>query len=121
MSSSSLKLDSLPIEILRRIATFSPCEAILALMEVSRILHRSCNDRLVFKSIIDYHNKRRSLKLQGPKLTIESPTSSWARYALADSKAIKLPTDPLIDKFVSWAPQLAASNRKFYDKTKLCG
>lgn len=121
MSSSSLKLDRLPVEILRRIASISSCEATLALLKVSRFCHRACNDRLVFKAIIDNNNEGKTVTWHGPNLMIGSPTSSWARYALADSKATKLPNDPLIDKFVSWAPQLAALNRKTYAEIKICG
>ena len=113
MTSESLKLDRLPIEIIRRIASVATCEAVVALSQVNRTLHAACNDALVYKAIIDNRNGN-----GGPgwhhhlPLSMQSPVSSWARYALADSKAAQDRLKPT--SIVSWAPQLIAYHRQFF-------
>ena len=121
MLSKPLKLDSLPVEIIRRIAAFGPCESALALLKVNRVLYQACNDRLVFKSIIDNGNgpSREMPVWQCTALSLQSPISYWARYALADSKLAHMPWHiirdgvDIVDKLVTTgAPQLMASHRK---------
>jgi hypothetical protein len=83
----SRKLDTLPVEIIRRIAAHGPCQSALALLKVNRALHYACNDQLVVKSIINNGNgpSREMPVWHCTALTLQSPISSWARYALADS------------------------------------
>ena len=109
-------LDRLPIEILRHIAAIGTCEAALALSKVNKTLRTACHDRLVFKAIIDNRNGN-----EGPAwrhhlpLSMETPVSSWARYALADSKAAQdHASGPETAKLVSWAPQLMVYHRKVF-------
>ena len=128
MNSTSPKLDKLPIEVLRRIISLGPCEAALILLRVNRTLYGACNDNLVFKSIINNRDSNGVPNWHCTLLSIESPTSTWARYALADSKAAKWSTETYLsmtripdfvsDRFVSWAPQLMASHRKTHKKSK---
>ena len=114
MSTEYYKLDALPIEIIRRIASLGNCEAALALSKVNRTIRTACHDWLVYKAILDNGNGNGGPAWQHrPPLSMESPVSSWARYALADSKAAHsnhLTFDP--EAFVSWAPQLMAYHRK---------
>ncbi|KAF2874723.1 hypothetical protein BDV95DRAFT_563481 [Massariosphaeria phaeospora] len=49
MSDAALKLDTLPTELLHRIASYLPCSSILPLCFTSRILYSSCYDKIVFK------------------------------------------------------------------------
>lgn len=93
MSSTSPKLDSLPVEILQRIASYGPCESALALLRVSKAFHGACNNRHVFKSILIDCNGFGGPPWRSIPLSAESPTSSWARYAFADSKAKQLLTN----------------------------
>ncbi len=121
MTSESSKLDRLPTEILRRIASVATCEAVLASSKVNRTLRAACNDPLVYKAIIDNHNGN-----GGPRwyhhlpLSMQSPVSSWARYALADSRAAHDRIASLKPtSIVSWAPQLIAYHRQFLSNTTL--
>lgn len=118
MKSGTCELDGLPVEILRHIAAVGTCEAALALSKVNKTLHTACYDRLVFKAIIDNRNGN-----EGPRwqhhlpLSMETPVSSWARYALADSKAAQdhvLGPEP--HELASWAPQLMAYHRKVFSE-----
>ncbi len=89
-------------------------------MRVNRILHQACNDRLVFKFIIDNRRGHEVPNWDCTSLSIDAPTSIWARYALAGFKAASLATGPLTDGFVRWAPQLVALNRKINSGESLC-
>ena len=113
MDTDRASLNGLPIEILRRIASASNCEAVLALQRVSKALRAACNDRLVYKSFIINGNKQ-----GGPgwphhlPLSIPSPVSSWARYSLADSLATRDNFKSLeLTSIASWAPQLLVYHR----------
>ncbi|KAF2806708.1 uncharacterized protein BDZ99DRAFT_465503 [Mytilinidion resinicola] len=50
-TSNHPKLDTLPVELLQRIAGFLPCSSALRLIQVSRALRNACNDHFVFKDI----------------------------------------------------------------------
>lgn len=121
MDSGLTKLDSLPIEILRLIASVGTCESALALSAVNKILRSACHDPSIYKVIIDNRNGN-----VGPEwrhslpLTMQSPVSAWARYALADFKAAQdhtLSLEP--EKLGFWAPQLVAYHRKFLAEQKI--
>ena len=121
MYQEPVKLDRLPIETLRRIASLGACEAALALSKVNRTLYAACNDRLVFKAIIDNRNG-----YGGPKwhhhlpLSMESPVSSWARYALADSKAAQDRSSSLDpERIAPWVPHLVVYHRKLFSEPEL--
>ena len=114
MHSAPYKLDQLPVEVLRHIASLGNCEAVLALSEVNNTLRAACNDRWVYKALIDNRNGSRTPAWPHHlPLTMQSPVSSWARYALADSKAVHLnASNAEPTSVVSWAPQLFAHHRK---------
>ncbi len=119
MDTVPLKLDGLPIEIIQCIASHGLCEAALTLSHVNRSLYKACSDRQVFKSIIKNRNGHGGPNWDIMPLSDGSPTSSWARYALADSMArrwiAKADANPpwLPVHFPSWAPQLMCSSREF--------
>lgn len=88
MGSPQIKLDLFPAEIIQRIASFSSCESVLALLQVNRILYKTCNDALVFRSIIKNGSGHGVLKPWNCDLISQSTSiSTLARLALADSKA----------------------------------
>ena len=120
MHSAPYKLDQLPVEILRHIASLGNCEAVLALSEVNNTLRAACNDPWVYKALIN--DRIKSSTPSWPRhlpLTMQSPVSSWARYALADSKANRHITSNLkLTPIVSWAPQLFAHHRRFLLRQK---
>ena len=107
------RLDELPFEIIRHIASLGNCEAVLALSEVNKTLRAACNDSWVYKALIDNrHGYRTPAWPHHLPLTMQSPVSSWARYALADSKAVHDNASNLkVASIVSWAPQLLVYHR----------
>ncbi|MCJ1304800.1 hypothetical protein MMC08_007613 [Hypocenomyce scalaris] len=123
MPSPPRNLDTLPVELIQRTAAAGPCESALALLKVNRSLYHACNDQLVFKSIMNNANGS-SNKLptwHSIVLSCGVSTLSWARYALADSKARHMARDAvdtsngIPDDFASWAPQLMASHHPLVD------
>lgn len=115
------KLDTLPIELLRRICSFGLCESALTLLKVNRRLHQACNDRQVFKSIIENRNGYGGKCWTYLPLTLSSSVENWARYALADSKARRLMDgdgewDDTNGKegVDDWLPKLMASQRSCF-------
>ena len=109
----TIRLDELPVEILRHIASLANCEAVLALSEVNNTLRAACNDPWVYKALIDNRNGYRTPAWPHHlPLTMQSPVSSWARYALADSKAVHDYASNLkVASIVSWVPQLLIYHR----------
>lgn len=122
MRPASLKLDELPIEIVRRIASIGACEAALALSKVNRTLRAACHDTLVYKAIINNRNGNGGSEWKhNLPLSVESPVSSWARYALADSLATHGNILSLAPRStIPWAPQLLVYHRKFHPELQFC-
>lgn len=87
MDMASFKLDTLPAEILERIASDTSCQDVLALSKVNRTLNRVCYSVHVFKSMIEGSNGYGDANWQCYGLTNADGTAAWARYALADSMA----------------------------------
>ena len=88
MASLQIKLDLFPTEIIQRIASFSSCESVLALLKVNRQLYKICNDGLVFRSIIRNGNGHGVSKPWACDLLSQTTsTFNLARLALADSRA----------------------------------
>ena len=109
----SIFLDKLPTEIIHVILIYGNCEAALALSATNRALRQACfNDSVIFRRLItqgnvvatrrkhasphdeyDFSNeidelqRRLSLPWTVPGLGLATPASTWARWALADSKA----------------------------------
>ncbi|KAL6720920.1 hypothetical protein ACLMJK_000019 [Lecanora helva] len=122
--SSNATFEKLPAELLQRIASLGPCESTLALAKVSKKVRDACNDRQVYIAVIKNCNGYEGSSWNSVPLTNESPLSSWARYALADSKArqwldrdfsgeIEAPSHQLSlfrRKFFTWAPQIMAAS-----------
>ena len=137
----TLKLDWLPREILRQIVTLGSCETALALSKVNKRLQHFCDDPGLFKSIIENHRGHEVVTWYSTMLSMDSPISTWARYALADAKASQFSLEPLFveglydwhgsvwhnlhgvprlrldavarfHNFASWGPQLMASYRR---------
>jgi hypothetical protein len=139
----ALKLDSLPTELIQRIALFSSCEDVLALLKVNRRLHEACSHHSVFRAILE---NGQSQQVKDPWdltfLTGNMSASDWARFALADARAWGWPKTQKslfpefgLDKYnksqktletlhrglVHWAPQLAALHHPFFDKIEMLG
>lgn len=91
-------LESLPIELIRRIAGYLPCSSAFALMSANKLLYAACNDRLLFKEIAE-HTKlpqsffRTGLKnvtlewLDAPVLLDKASLSDTIRVAYAVDRA----------------------------------
>lgn len=116
MSLTTPKLDTLPVEIIHRIAVSGACEATIALLRINRALRTACNDRALFRAIIDDANSTTHGRTQWRSgiLSNDSPVGTWVRYALANAKASSygggdcggMPPD-----FIRWGPQLVTSQR----------
>ena len=104
MTPTTLKLDWLPREIVRQIVTLGSCETALALSKVNKRLQRFCDDPGLYKSIIENHRGHEVATWYSTTLSIESPISTWARYALDDAKASQCALEPLfvegLDEFL---------------------
>jgi hypothetical protein len=113
--SSSLTLDTLPVEVIQRIAGCSTAESVLNLLKVNRKLHSACDDDLVFKAVIRNGNGHPTATPWNINSFSHTQTG-WARLAIADSRARAWPSskeeiysDQLSIKNISkWAPQLIA-------------
>ena len=130
MTPTTLKLDWLPREILRQIVTLGSCETVLALSQVSKRLQQFCDDPGLYKSIVENHRGHEVATWYSTTLSMESPISTWARYALADVKAaqwsfdrpyipilygkrrLELDTIARFRDIGSWGPQLMVSCRR---------
>ena len=81
--------DTLPVEVIREIASHSPGESILALTATNKALREACNDHLVFQASVERGSGRSHFS------SWWSPHSAatlvdWAHWALADSRAAAL-------------------------------
>lgn len=140
---SQISLDSFPPEIIQRVASFSSCESVLALIKVNRYLHQTCYDNAVFRTVIRNGNGYGIVKAWDCDLISDSTsTSDLARLALADSHArawlaniepsldkgqqisdekqskkqhqsVQFEDDMMWDPILKWAPQLVALNHPF--------
>ena len=90
----------------------------MALIKVNKTLNLACNDPLVYKAIIENRNGNGGPQWQHHlPLSLDSPVSSWARYALADSKAACARTLSLQPAMMSWVPQLIAHHRQYFSES----
>lgn len=135
MASTAHKLDTLPSEIIKRIAACSPFESVLALLKTNRRLHQECNDHLVFKDIIENGNGLNTMPLWDISfLSGNTSASECAHFAFADSMARKFVAsvrhenkteDPNSNtqgdayRMMHWAPQLVALHHPFITNPEL--
>ena len=125
MDSRELKVDNLPVEILQRVASYLPATAALRFLRVNRSIYKACNDRQVFKAIVNNRNAYDGPIWTTIPLSADSPTSAWARYAVADLKARRWRPErhsspTIIRDVVRWAPQLMSAGRKCTAPYVLC-
>ena len=111
-SQNQLRLDTLPIEILQNVITHGPCENALTLHFVNKHFKRVCEDPLIFQRIIANHSGRGRSPWSGIPLAIDDHWSSWARYALADSRAFSK-SGMGSQGSITVVPQLRALNRQY--------
>jgi hypothetical protein len=123
------QLDSLPTELIQRIASYLDATSVLQLLSVNRTLSQACWDKHVFQAVIDYDE---ILPWVWPAAPAQSGHSaeSWARRAVASERAIVMMGKELEEAtslsglevgfdsqatskyVVTWLPQLIASKRK---------
>jgi F-box-like len=80
-------MDNLPPETLQRIASFSSCESVLALIQVSRHFYKTIYDRAVFRSVILNRNGCGGKRWDCAFIRDITSTADLARLALADFRA----------------------------------
>ncbi|KAI9695657.1 MAG: hypothetical protein M1820_008504 [Bogoriella megaspora] len=98
---TSLSIETLPVEILRRVATFLPITSIYHLLLVNRKLHDVCNDWTVWRSAVKSSANFETMPWAGNDL----PPRAWKSCAVADLKAQRCDCD---DSIASWLPQMMA-------------
>lgn len=116
----------LPVELIARIASYTNASTILTLARTNRALRAASYDTVVFKQIIQT-SQRDIWEL--PCLNLEALTAcagddaqAWARYAIADEKAISFvrghaPDTDQVESLL-WAPHLAVLNHPFLYSTR---
>ena len=103
----STVLDGLPLEMIQRILMHGDCKSALALSAGNKSLHAACNNTFVFQRLITHGNatlstrshddpgeeERRNLAISPwtvPGLNDKALATHWARWALADSRAMQI-------------------------------
>jgi hypothetical protein len=109
-------LDTLPIEIIHRIASCGPFRSAIALLQVSRAPYSACNDWTIFQTVIKNNAHHFDLCAKwDPTSLLERDSSVWSRYAYADSKAVQcvhLSHQFTATQLNKWLPHLMALHRK---------
>jgi hypothetical protein len=121
MATQLSALDAIPAEIIKRIASFAPCEAVINLLKVNRRLHRICSDTFVFKAILEngnmkpcaWHTGDSFLPPMDVSLLPGKSLSDWKRLALADTRArdwfhSRGMNGTNYDDMKEWLPQMLA-------------
>lgn len=114
------KLDRLPVEIIQCIAAFCACISVFELSKTNKVMYEACNDRQIFKVIIENRNGYDGPVWDSIPLTAEFSRDAWARWALADLKGRQwlpdqgLKTPIQQQRFLSWAPLLMTRSRKSF-------
>ena len=124
--------NSLPAEILQRVASFSNAETALSLMLCNKKLNSAVWDPFIFRDIISNSNGHSHSLDQAwdvSFLPTSTPTSVLVRYAVADSKARSWrylprlghhdPSFTCTDTHSVWAPHLAALGHPFLKELDL--
>lgn len=111
MALESQRLDSLPVEIIRRIAGFTTCEALLNLRSVNRTFHDACTDRIVYQWVITHACGN---PWPNQWLNKAQGFAFWSRLVRAvadfDRKSVEL-LEYTREDYFKYAPQLALMRR----------
>ena len=109
------QFDTLPVEIIRRIASNGPCRSALSLLRTSRRLHAAVDDLTVFQAIItnDANGSQKRLAWELPTFEQKSNKDLFARYALADQMSVEFMDSSGDVNLSRWAPQLMAMHRTY--------
>lgn len=131
MAPQRLTIQDLPAEIIKRIASFAPCESAINLLKTSQRMHNVCSDELVFKAILTNGNSKCGIKagtiVSLPAMDMSllrgESTSDWMRLALADSRArdwLKSRTVEATkyDDIKEWLPQMVALDHPLLARLK---
>ena len=108
-------LGTLPAELQERVFSFCSFRTLLRLSLTNKAIHHNTGGAPVIRAIINNRQGRGGQVWRYPYPTAESPSSVWARYALADDKAgLEVPLGMLFrccKDAMLWAPQLLALQR----------
>lgn len=110
---STIRLDTLPKELISQIAVSSDALSILSLSQTCRKIRSACYDSLVFRELLQTQRNLwtvDSLDLDAIDTRCGKDAALWARFALADQKAFELSQRecPLEtpERFLDWLPEL---------------
>jgi hypothetical protein len=101
-----LKLDTLPTEILQRIASFCSYDSSTNLLLVNSTLRKACDDRWVFKHLINHANIQYNWMCDDIVKGIS--LESMKQVALADHWARNMHHGATANAITKWLPQLFA-------------
>lgn len=122
MSPANPSLDILPAEVIQKIASHLSFPSMLSLWSTNSTTRTVTNHGTTFKALLS-NDSHKSQSQAASKwdfidtLKENQDIEFWARYALADQKAIELFNDPDMaegSKVTAWAPQLVVLRRKSF-------
>ena len=103
------RFDTLPLEVQQKIIAFTSFRTVLNITLVNHALHTACENRAVFKDLIDNRNGHGGTVWRPLHLSSQTELETWKRYACADDLASNHWVERRLDS--SWFPQLIALNR----------
>ena len=107
-----MNLADLPVEVVRRIASFSSFDSVLNLSYASRHFYKACEDWTVFRDVLKHTHPNIFRDMRG----LSQKDSTWKAFASAAAKADT--SSSITNDFLRWAPQMIALYRKSDDHPK---
>jgi hypothetical protein len=98
----------LPVEVVRRIASFGTYESTYSLSSVNHHFRRTCLDWTVFRDLL--RNSHGEIFEYAASRFSPLNTSHWTKFALAEAKARR--ADCRVRDFLAWAPQMITLHRE---------
>lgn len=125
---TSVRLDTLPPELIHHIACSTDAFSVLQLARVSRRLRSVCYDALVFSELLIAQQSlwtQKSLDLDAIAHRAGADVQAWARYALAEQRAWEFTRrqagpdtsysgdDVIAFNYIEWLPELSIVRHPF--------
>jgi hypothetical protein len=110
-------LDTLPNELIERIASFCSCSSALLLLQTCHVVRDALNNKHVFLDFIRRSGDGDDGMIWQPTVSLSAPvedqTIASKKWALADERARAFVADPNKSSgFTRWGPMLMVAGRK---------